>query len=227
MQGWRRGMWGTTMRMRKDIHKESKAPILDDLLNDDRLARLFSKDAGHCALQLWILQIQSGQSNENRLIYGRLLPYSYSCDSWSAPADDKFNSFGEEVKAKLIRLNLYAQSCHCADLLRQLSIGRTISEISKSLQLELSEPLNKRFGATALLDVNDLIYRPVAYQLNRDACDRRSPSSPHGGSGAFSASITQTDKTTLFRLGQDYRGRWRSNTPLLPDYGQVISILSK
>ncbi len=116
----------------------------------------------------------------------------------------KFNSFGEEVKAQLIRLNLYAQSCHCADLLRQLSIGRTISEISKSLQLELSEPLNKRFGATALLDVNGLIYRPVAYQLNRDAYDRRSPSSPHGGSGAFSASITQTDKTTLFRLGQDY-----------------------
>ncbi len=97
-------MWGTTMRIAKGYSQRVEGPILDDLLNDDRLARLFSKDAGHCALQLWILQIQSGQSNENRLIYGRLLPYSYSCDSWSAPADDKFNSFGEEVKAQLIRL---------------------------------------------------------------------------------------------------------------------------
>jgi hypothetical protein len=31
--------------MRKGAHKESMARVLDDLLNDGRLARLFSKDA--------------------------------------------------------------------------------------------------------------------------------------------------------------------------------------
>jgi hypothetical protein len=178
------------------------APILDDLLNDGRLARLFSNDARHCALQLWILQIKSEQSIENRVVYGRLLPYSHSSDRWSSSDGDSFHTFGQ-VQAQVTRLNLYVKSVHCADLLRQLSAGRTVSAISEELKLGLSDQLKARFGATALTS-DELIYRPVAYLLNRDAYDRRSPSSPHGGAGAFSASITQTDKGALFRLGQDY-----------------------
>ncbi|WP_175745078.1 VPA1262 family protein [Burkholderia ambifaria] len=178
------------------------APILDDLLNDSRLARLFSTDTRHCALQLWVLQIKSEQSTENRVVYGRLLPYSHSSDSWSFSDNDNFLTVGQ-VKAKVTRLNLYVNSGHCADLLRQLSAGWTISAISEELKLGLADKLKARFGATKLA-ADNLIYRPVAYLLNRDAYDRRSPSSPHGGAGAFSASITQTDKGTLFRLGLDY-----------------------
>lgn len=178
------------------------APVLDDLLNDGRLARLFSKDARHCALQLWILQVKSEQSIENRIVYGRLLPYSHSSDSWSSSDDDDFHTFGQ-VQAQVIRLNLYVKSVHCAGLLRQLSAGRTVSAISEELKLGLSNQLKARVGATAL-PADDLVYRPVAYLLNGDAYDRRSPSSPHGGAGAFSASITQADKGALFRLGQDY-----------------------
>lgn len=177
------------------------APVLDDLLNDGRLARLFSKDTRHCALQLWILQIKSEQSIESRVIYGRLLPYSHSNHHWSS-SDDNFHTFGQ-VQAQVIRLELYVKSTHCADLLRQLSVGRTVSTISEDLKLGLSDELKARFGATALA-ADDLAYRPVAYLLNRDAHDHHSPSSPHGGAGAFSASITQTDKGTLFRVGQDY-----------------------
>ena len=188
--------------MWKVAHKESMAPVLDDLLNDGRLARLFSKDARHCALQLWIMQIKSEQSIENRVVYGRLLPYRHSSDRWSSTKDDNFYTFGQ-VQAQVIRLNLYVTSVHCADLLRQLSVGRTVSEISEELKLGLSDQLKARFGATAL-PADDLVYRPVAYLLNRDAFDPGSPSSPHGGAGAFSASITQMDKGALFRLGQDY-----------------------
>jgi hypothetical protein len=183
-------------------HKQSMVPVLDDLLNDGRLARLFSMDSRHCALQLWILRIKSGQSLENRLVYGRLLPYSHSSDRWSASDDDDFEAFGENL-AQVVRLNLYVKSVHCAELLQQLSAGRTISAISEALKLELSGKLKSRFGATALA-ADDLVYRPIAYLLNRDAYDRRSPASPHGGAGAFSASITQTDKGALFCLGQDY-----------------------
>lgn len=190
------------MRMRKAVQKELMAPALDDLLNDGRLARLFSKDARHCALQLWILQIKSEQSIENRVVYGRLLPYSHSNGCWSFSDDNSFYTFGQ-VKAQVTRLNLYVKSVHCADLLLELSAGRTISAISEELKLGLSDKLKARFGATALV-ADDLVYRPVAYLLNRDAYDRRSPSSPHGGAGAFSASITQTDKGALFRLGQGY-----------------------
>jgi len=188
--------------MRKVAHKESMTPVLDDLLNDGRLARLFSKYTRHCALQLWILQIKSEQSIENRVVYARLLPYSYSSASWSSTEDDNFDTFGK-VEAQVIRLNLYLKSDYCVDLLRQLSVGRTISEISEELKFGLSEQLKARFGATALTAIN-LVYRPVAYLLNRDANDRGSPSSPHGGAGAFSASITQTDKGALFRLDQNY-----------------------
>ena len=188
--------------MRKVAHKESMAPVLDDLLNDGRLARLFSKDTRHCALQLWILQIKSEQSIENRVVYARLLPYSHSSDRWSSTEDDNFYTFGQ-VQAQVIRLNLYVTSVHCADLLRQLSVGRTVSEISEELKLGLSDQLKARVGATAF-PADDLVYRPVVYLLNRDAFDRGSLSSPHGGAGAFSASIIQTDKGALFRLGQDY-----------------------
>jgi hypothetical protein len=188
--------------MQTETPQELKTPVLDDLLNDGRLARLFSKDARHCALQLWVLQIKSELSVENRLVYGRLLPYSHSSDRWSSSDDDNFHTFGQ-VQAQVIRLNLYVKGVHCADLLRQWSAGQTISAISEELKLGLSDQLKARFGALALA-ADALVYRPVAYLLNRDAHDQRSPSSPHGGAGAFSASITQTDKGALFRLGQDY-----------------------
>lgn len=190
------------MRIRKDTRKESMAPTLDDLLNDDRLARLFAMDARPCALQLWILQIRSEQQVENRVVYGRLLPYSYFSDSWSASDDDKFQDFGK-FQAQVVRLNLYVNSANCADLLRQLIVGHSISTISEALKIGLSDQLRARFGTTALA-VDDLVYRPVAYLLNRDAYDRHSLSSPHGSAGAFSASITQTDKGALFRLEQSY-----------------------
>lgn len=177
-------------------------PTLDNLLNDSRLERLFSKDARHCALQLWILQIKSEQSVENRIVYGRLLPYGYSSDSWSASDDDVFHTFGK-VQAQLIKLNLYVKSAHCAELLRQLSVGKNVSEISGELNLGLSDKLKARFGTVALPAAN-LVFRPVAYLLNRDAHERRSLLSPHDGAGAFSASVTQADKGALFRLGQYY-----------------------
>ena len=178
------------------------APTLDHLLTDCRLERLFSADARHCALQLWVLQIKSDHSTENRVVYGRLLPYNHSSNSWSFSDNVNYLTFGQ-IKAKVTRLNLYIKSTYCADLLRQLSAGQAISAISEALELECPDKLRKRFGTTALA-VNNLVYRPVAYLLNRDAYDRRSLSSPHGAAGAFSASITQADRGELFRLGEEY-----------------------
>lgn len=187
--------------MRKNSHREM-AIALDDLLNDGRLERLFSNDGRPCALQLWILQIESEHSIENRIVYGRLLPYSHSSDCWSATDDDDFHTFGH-VKAQVIRLNLYIKSDCCMGLLQRLCAGQSVSAISEELRFGLSGPLKARLGVAALT-AHNLVYRPVAYLLNRDAHDRRSPSSPHGAAGAFSASITQTDKGALFRPHQDY-----------------------
>lgn len=178
------------------------AYVLDDLINDVRLFRLFSKESRHCVLQLWLLQIKSDQSLENRVIYGRLLPYSHSNNEWFFSDNDKFRGIGQ-AKVKIIRLNLYLKSNLCAELLQQLCNGRSISEISEGLKLKLSSKLNKRFGSTALT-TNGLAYRPVSYLLNRDAHDQNSLSSPHDEAGALSASITQANKGALFCLGQDY-----------------------
>lgn len=178
------------------------SPVLDDLLNDDRLARLFSRDALPCALQLWVLQIKTDQSIENRVIYGRLLPYTYADEQWAAGHKDYFEKF-EGFNAQIARLTLYVSSTQCPELLRQLSAGQPVTAVSEKLKLGLSDELKKRFGTTAL-DATGLVYRPVAYLLNKDAYERGSPSSPHGGSGAFSASITNTTKEALFRVGQDY-----------------------
>ena len=180
----------------------SMVTVLDDLLNDNRLMRLFSNDARHCALQLWILQIKSEQSTENRVVYGRLLPYNYSDDQWHSRDDDNFQDF-KQFKAQVVRLNLYVKSSNCINLLRQLSAGKTISAISEDLKLKLSESINTRFGMTTLV-TSSLAYRPVVFLLNRDAYDLTSLTSPHGAAGAISASISQTDKRSLFRIGENY-----------------------
>ena len=178
------------------------APTLDDLLKDCRLTRLFSENAHHCALQLWVLQIKDGQSIENRIVYGRLVPYSFSSNKWSSSEDDNFDTVGH-VSAQIIRLNLYVQSVRCADLLQKLSANRTISAISEELKLELPDQFKERFGMTTI-GTDVLVYRPVAYLLNRDAYEPHSLSSPHGAAGAFSASISRADKDGLFRLDQEY-----------------------
>ncbi|MBN2991295.1 hypothetical protein JWR97_07745 [Pseudomonas cedrina subsp. fulgida] len=190
------------MKILNDIHKESLVPSLESILTDGRLARLFSKDARHCALQLWILQIKSEQLIENRVVYGRLLPYNHSSNCWYSSDDDDFHTF-KQVQAQVIQLNLYVESVHCADILRQLCASRTVEEVSQDLNLVLSDRLKSKFGTTTFAS-GDLVYRPVSYLLNRDAHDQGSASSPHGGAGAFSASITQIEKGSLFRLGQDY-----------------------
>ncbi len=173
---------------------------LDDLVKDGRLERLFSKHCRDCALQLWVLQIKSDNGIENRLLYGRLLPYNYSNNTWSAAEDDHFESVGEH-KAQIIRLSLYIKSTGTEALLKHLSEGHAVSRISEDLKLTLSPKLAERIGTTTLS--SHLVYRPVAYLLNRDSRDRTAPLSPHGGAGAFSASLTPTDKIALLRIGSD------------------------
>ena len=178
------------------------ATTLDDLLGDGRLVRLFSNENRACALQLWVLQIKSEQQTELRLVYGRLLPYSHSSNGWSFSNNDNYHVLGN-IKIKITRLNLYIDSIHCAELLRQLTAGQSISAINEELGLECPKNLRKQFGSTTLVTDN-LVYRPVAYLLNRDAHERGSLSSPHNAAGALSASITQTNKKSLFLLHGEY-----------------------
>ncbi|MDP9759555.1 MULTISPECIES: VPA1262 family protein [Agrobacterium] len=188
--------------MIEDARQKALSPRLEDLISDVRLARLFSLDPQPCALQLWILQIRVDNENENRILYGRVLPYSFSNNTWSATEDDNFEFLGA-AQAQVVRLNLYLGSERCAEVLKLLCAGETIAAISGTLNLSLPENLRTRLGTTAL-DGGALIYRPAAYLLNRGAHDKHSLVSPHETAGAFSASIAQADKKGLFRIGENY-----------------------
>lgn len=197
---------GVTLRgfegMRQNKTESSQAPTLNNIINDSRLSRLFQQNRGDCALQLWVLQIKLGELVEIRIVYGRVVPHSFSNNMWSATDDDNFHDCGQ-FGAQVVQLNLYLKSTNCIELLRLLAAGKTVTAISEELGLNLKDKLRGRFGTVAL-NAEHLAFRPAAYLFNRDAHDRQSLSSPHGAAGAISAAITQTDKEALFRQGETY-----------------------
>lgn len=176
---------------------------LSDLLNDDRLERLFSSERRPCAFQLWVLQIQCEDVIENRVIYGRLLPYSFSNNRWSFSDDDSnYQSFGES-KASITQLNLYIDSSLCSSLLTMIIEGKNLDDISTALDFTFQSKLQNRFGDVSLSN-SYIGFRPVAYLLNRDAHVSDTLASPLGNAGAFSASIFQGDKQGLFLYDEVY-----------------------
>jgi hypothetical protein len=172
--------------------------MIDNLLSDLRLGRLFTDSGRACALQLWVLQIKDKGLLENRIIYGRLIPFSFSNNSWSFSNNDKYRKVGG-AQVSLTRLNLFIDSAYCKKLLMMMDSGLTIEEISKDLELNIPLKLCEKFGNTRF-ETNNLIYRPVAYLLNRDAHVKNVLTSPHGNAGALSASISQSNKKALFYL---------------------------
>ncbi|MFJ4088460.1 VPA1262 family protein [Pseudomonas psychrophila] len=168
---------------------------LKDLIEDPLLGRLFTDSGRACAFQIWIAQIQTDDRLENRFVYGRLLPYSFSSGAWSAPSDDKFETVGG-CRAQVIRATLYLGSDRAGELLCRLGSGDSISEVSSSLGFKMSDSLKKRIGAFSLND--SFVCRPAVLLLNRDAHESIGPQSPHGSASAFSAAITTVDKERLF-----------------------------
>ena len=175
---------------------------LTDLLNDSRLERLLSLDNRSCALQLWVLQLQYGDIVENRLVYGRLLPYGFSNNCWSFSDKDTSQSFGE-FRASVTQLNLYVDSPLCHDLLSMMCNGQSIDSISTNLKLKIPTKLSERFGYTTFIGEN-ASFRPVAYLLNRNSHVLNTLVSPHRNAGALSASIGQSDKQALFSHEGNY-----------------------
>ncbi len=178
---------------------------LSDLLNDCRLDRLFSADPKDCALQLWILQIKYQDATETRVLYGRLVPYNFSNNTWGF-SDKDDSQFFEPLNARVsvTRLHLYANSSKCRELLRLACDGISIDYISKELDLKLDKRISKNFGNTILIE-EGAIFRPAVYLLNSNADLRGTISSPHSSAGAISASICKSNKASLlFFLGRYY-----------------------
>ena len=100
----------------------------------------------------------------------------------------------------MIRATLYFDSDQAGELLGRLAKGDDIKEVSNSLNLKLSDSLERRIGAFSFSD--GYVCRPAALLLNRDAHEHIGPQSPHGSASAFSAAITIINKEQLFTTGR-------------------------
>lgn len=175
---------------------------LINLTSDRRLARLFLSKKQPCALQLWVLQIKTEGGVENRVLYGRLLPYSFSNNSWSSSDRDESQSFGS-FRASVTKLNLYIDSSLCSDFLRMICEGMDINTVSGVLNLNVPAKLSEKFGSTVISD-QYATFRPVRYLLNRDANNHNLLLSPHAKASALSASIVKNDKKSLLYFSGNY-----------------------
>ena len=168
---------------------------LEMLVHDEILHALFKSAGTNCAVQLWLLQIKEAENIETRLLYGRVLPYNFSNNKWSAPTEDSFKSFSD-YQAQVIRINLYCEASKIIDLVSSLSCGKNISCISNDLKLGMSPVLQSRFGKFCF--TGKLCYRPVSYLPMRDDFDSNGLKSPHGSAGAFSGALTPFNKGEIF-----------------------------
>jgi hypothetical protein len=168
---------------------------IENIINDEKLHVLFKSIDTHCAVQLWLLQIEKKGNIETQLLYGRILPYSFSNDQWSAPNEDNFKQFNG-YKAQVIRINLYCGTCKLGDLVSALSFGKNILHINNDLNFSMTKALQQRFGEFCF--TGKLGYRPVSYLPMRDHFDHHGLKSPHSSAGAFSGAIIPFDKNLLF-----------------------------
>jgi hypothetical protein len=169
---------------------------IETLINDERLHILFKSENTHCAMQLWLLQVKKENDIESHLLYGRVVPYNFSDDTWRM-LDDKFKSFdNSEYKARVIRISLYCASNKLINLISSLCNDHDISSVNDKSSFEISESSRKQFGSFKLSE--KLCYRPVSYLPNRDYFNNNGLKSPHGSAGAFSASIVPFDKKSIF-----------------------------
>jgi len=171
---------------------------LHDLLETPALSRLFTQDqTKNCALQLWLAIFKEEKQISYRMLYGRLVPYSFSANSWSGTDDDKYVSV-DGASVQVAQATLYFSSSKAVTLITLLSQGKTIEAVSAELQLGLTEKLAKKFGGATI--GSKFHMRPASYLINRDARSRAGLRSPHGSSGAFSASLCSQDKLALFDI---------------------------
>lgn len=170
--------------------------------NDTRLARILGGDDLACAVELWVLQLQTQGSIESRLLYGRVSPYDFSNSRWSSPAEDHFNVVRDGLSAQCIRLTLYCRSNSLLSLLSAMTSGTTLVDASKSAGVSMSAGFEKRFGSLKLQ--LPLAVRPSMHLPSRDYF-RWSTNrvSPLDSCSCDSASICSLLKSELFLAGKE------------------------
>ncbi len=175
---------------------------LDSILNDKRIERLFSEEHP-CALQLWLLRIEGSDFIENRVVYGRLLPYSFYNNLWSFSDNENFKTFSS-FRAQVKKINLYVKGAKAKNVIERLCSGDTLRNINEACGLGFGQDKIGDLFGDVKLSHEELIYKPLAYLINQDAHPMGTIASPHGGAGGLCSSIVQSNKQELFFVQGDY-----------------------
>lgn len=177
----------------KNIDRENNIlSEINNIADDHRFHRIFSQiNDNSCVLQLWIALIQNGPVIEKKIIYGRLLPYRHSGMTWHLiKVKEKYN-------IEILQAQLILSSKYCYELLQMFVQGDTITSINIKMGIN-DKIVNSKIGDISL-DPNKLTFHTASCLFNRDALyTHQLYLSPHKRAGAFSASISQIDKASIF-----------------------------
>ena len=172
---------------------------LDTLLNDIRLDRLFEQQDRPCALQLFVLSLcHKNKDTEQRLLYGRLVPYNYADHCWHVSHADNL-SLGDDVNARLDTLTLYAECQRCKALVEGLWQGETLGAVSQRLNIAGGGAFLKE-GQGFSFRNEQWVLRPVIHLTSRGAHANEPYESPYDSEGACSAALVLKNKITLFEV---------------------------
>ncbi len=183
----------------KNIDRENNIlSEINNIADDPRFHRIFSQiNDNTCVLQLWITLIQNGPLIEKKIIYGRLLPCRHSDMTWHLIKVKK------EYNIEIIQAQLFLSSKYCYELLQMFVQGDTITSINIKMGIN-DKIVNSKIGDISL-DPNKLTFRTASCLFNRDALyTHQLYLSPHKTAGAFSASISQIDKASIFYINNKY-----------------------
>jgi len=169
---------------------------LHRILTDKRLLRL-STNGRKFSLQMWILKVKVPSNIKDRLLYGRIMPHNFSDNTWHSSNTDTYQNVGDS-KFQLLKVTLYCDSNLLTGLLEMLYQNKSILEISKIFSLKLAKKDENRFGCFSL--GTNLAIKPVSHLAAGHYMDNHCLKSPLESASAFSASIYDLHRETIFEL---------------------------
>ena len=172
---------------------------LNDMLADSRFSRLLGQQGCSCALQLFVLRLeQKGKETEQRLLYGRLVPYGFANHCWHTSIGEVL-SFGKGIRVQFVKLTLYIDGQTSRTLIEGLCQGETLGTVSQRLNLAGDSAFSDE-AQNFCLSEDKWTLRPFIYLPSKGAYTDEPYESPYDSDGACSVALVLKDKASLFKL---------------------------
>lgn len=164
---------------------------LDDYKNDIRLSRLLKTRSKKVTLCLWILEDKSKSVNYY-LLYGRLLPSSFSSSKWTGSDGKKYKNIGDH-SFRILPITISIDTKIVVKLIDLLLLGNKISVISELMELSYINDKFKKIIEGIYITI-DAIFSPIAFLLPRVPIDTSEKRSIDSESSCYSGLILNKNK---------------------------------